>query len=71
MSSLTVKEKAKRYDALQVAIKYTVETLQKQRKDCENRYQTQPAGDIIGAYSKGMADACESMIQTLVRWEDE
>ena len=65
--ALAKTEKAARWDALQVAIRFTAETYRARRAECENKYGSYGAG-TLGAYNKGMADAYGQMIETLERW---
>lgn len=68
MAELTIKEKAARYDALQVAIKLNIENLQRRKKDAQSQYDKNLIFNTVGiisAYNKGIADTCEDMITTL------
>lgn len=51
MIHLVEKEKADRFDFLQVAFKHTKEMYEKRRKDADQRYRD---ASVIGAYNKGM-----------------
>lgn len=62
---LTRDEKAKRYDALQVAIKTEREAFMQREKDALQKYKD---ASIIGAYNKGLADAYEQAVDSLGRW---
>ena len=65
MAILTTKEKANRYDALQAAIEDTIEIYRRRQHDAKKDYKD---ASIIGAYTKGLADAYEATIQTLERF---
>lgn len=69
MITLTKSEKASRYDALQAAIRYTLEAYRKRQHECDEHYSAYGAGPL-GAYSKGMADAYSQAAETLERWLD-
>lgn len=66
---LTEKEKANRYDALQTAIKYTLEKCKKYRESEDSQYFAY-RGSIPGAYHKGQSVAYEQIISDLERWSD-
>ena len=70
MITLTTKEKADRYDALQMAIKFTLNSY-RERKDVHDQHarEEQRAG-FLGAYSIGMSDAFGHAIADLERWYD-
>lgn len=59
---ITTREKAKRYDAIQSALKFHIDTYSQRKREALNRYRDT---DVIGAYNKGMADAYRDMLQTL------
>lgn len=63
-------EKADRYDALQSAIKHTIESYQRLRKDMDKRYSDAKEVGILGAYNKGYADACDMIVDDMGRWID-
>ena len=65
MIHLTEKEKANRYDSLQVAIKHTKEMYERRRKDADQRYRD---ATPIGAYNKGLSDGFGYIIDDLERW---
>ena len=67
MIHLTEKEKADRYDALQVVIKHTMEMYKKRRKDADKRYRE---ASIIGAYNKGLSDGFGYILDDLERWSE-
>lgn len=68
---MTAREKADRYDALQVAIRYTAEAWRTRRAESLRNYESLGADlRILGAYNKGMADAYERVLATLERWLD-
>lgn len=66
---MTNKEKAERYEALQMAIKVSLDGYIMRRDDAETKYnehiQTAP---IIGGYEKGLHDAYKNIVETLERW---
>ena len=67
--ALTKAEKTARYDALQVAIRYTLKAYKARRTECLRNYEAYGADTgVLGAYNKGMADAYGQMIETLERW---
>lgn len=69
--SLTKAEKAARYDALQVAIRYMAKQYRTRRTECLQRYEAYGADStMLGAYNKGMADAFEVTADVLERWCD-
>ena len=67
MINLTAEEKAARYDALQAAIKYTIEVYKRRRTEALKNYQAYGALDI-GAYSLGTADAFGQAVEAMERW---
>ena len=67
---MTTKEKAERYDALQVAIKITLEGYRRRAKEHERQYYEAQAIGITGAYSKGLSDGFDHVIADLERWSD-
>ena len=69
--SLTKTEKAARYDALQVAIRYTAKQYRARRTECLQRYEAYGAETgVLGAYNKGLVDAYEVVAEILERWVD-
>ena len=67
--ALTKAEKAARYDALQVAIRYMAKQYRTRRTECLQRYEAYGADTgVLGAYNKGMADAYEVSVEALERW---
>ena len=67
--ALTKAEKAARYDALQVAIRYMAKQYRTRRTECLQRYEAYGADTgVLGAYNKGMADAYEVSAEVLERW---
>ena len=70
MIKLTKSEKASRYDALQAAIKQTMRNYQSRREEAEARFASRAEVGVIGAYSKGQADAYGQMIGDLARWAE-
>lgn len=67
---MTTKEKASRYDALQVAIKITLEGYRKRAKEHERQYNEAKELGLVGAYTKGLSDGFYHVIQDLERWAD-
>ena len=67
MINLTAEEKAARYDALQVAIKYTIKAYKRRRTEALKNYQAYGALNI-GAYSRGTADAFGQAVEAMERW---
>ena len=68
MARLTTKEKANRYDALQVAIEINIKTYKSRRQDAQSRYDKGTVCDrvdMIAAYNKGIADTCEDVLTML------
>lgn len=70
MITLTAKEKADRYDSLQMAIKITLEGYKRRRDEHDRQYSEGQALGLIGAYSKGLSDAFSHVIADLERWCD-
>ena len=70
MIILTTKEKAERYDALQMAIQITLEGYRKRRDTHHRQYKDAQSAGIIGAYSKGLSDAFAHVVNDLERWYD-
>jgi len=65
MITLTEKEKADRFDALQTAFLITQKRYTAQKLDATSKYRD---ASIIGAYNKGLADAYEQVLDDLERW---
>ena len=70
MITLTTKEKADRYDALQMAIKITLAGYRRRRDEHDRQYKEAGELGVIGAYSKGLSDAFGHVIEDLTRWCD-
>lgn len=70
MITLTTKEKADRYDALQMAIKFTLEGYRRRRDEYDRQYRKATDVNVIGAYTKGLSDAFSHVIADLERWSD-
>lgn len=70
MITLTTEEKADRYDALQMAIKITLEGYKRRQKEHDRQYKEAKDLGLIGAYSKGLSDAFCHVIDDLTRWDD-
>ena len=69
--ALTKAEKAARYDALQVAIRYMAKQYRTRRTECLQRYELYGAKTgSLSAYNKGMADAYELVAESLERWAE-
>lgn len=62
MAELTRAEKAERYDALQAAISFKIETYEHRKREAETN-ASEPT--IFRTYHKGAADAYADIIQTL------
>lgn len=62
MATLSTKEKAARYDALQTAIDIMIDIYKRREQDAKAKYTDTT---IIGVYSKGLADAYKETIKTL------
>ena len=67
---MTNKEKADRYDALQVAIKITLEGYRRLSTTHDRQYREAQDLGLIGAYSKGQSDAFCYVIADMERWCD-
>ena len=67
MIKLTKEEKAERYDALQAAIKFTIEIY---RKRVEDNYKEAKTAGMLGAYNEGLADGFKFALEDLERWAD-
>lgn len=70
MITLTPREKADRYDALQMAIKITLEGYRRRRDEHERQYREATEVGVIGAYTKGLSDAFSHAIADLERLYD-
>jgi hypothetical protein len=71
MIRLTKDEKAARYDALQAAIRFTLEAYRTRRTECLRNYEAYGADTgVIAAYNKGMGDAFGIFLEALERWSD-
>ena len=69
--ALTKAEKAARYDALQVAIRYMAKQYRTRRTECLQRYEAYGAdAGVLGSYNKGMADAYEVFAEVMERWAE-
>ena len=69
MIHLAKEEKADRFDALQAAIRFALETYLTRQTECLRNYEAYGADTgILGAYNKGMADAYGQMAEMLGRW---
>lgn len=65
MIHLTQKEKADRFDALQMAFQITNEHYLRRKEEADKRTDRT---DLIGAYNKGISDTCGSILADLERW---
>ena len=70
MIKLTNAEKVSRYDALQSAIRHTLDSYRRRQAESEKRFEEARELGVIGAYSKGQADAMCFFISDLERWAD-
>ena len=70
MITLTTKEKAARYDALQMAIRITLEGYRKRAGTHDRQYRASDGVGFIGVYAKGLSDAYRHVIADLERWID-
>jgi len=68
---VTLEEKAEKYDALQTAIKFTIEAYEYRRETAEGMYWEATKPGNIAAYNKGIADTLKNVITDLRRWADE
>ena len=71
MITLTTKEKAERYDALQMAIKFNLAGYKRRRDEYDRYYKEAAPLGIKSIYSKGMSDAFNHVIADLERWADD
>lgn len=65
MIHLTQKEKADRFDALQVAFNITKQAYNSLQIEASKRYKSD---DVISAYNKGLSDAYIRIIEDIERW---
>lgn len=66
---LTTKEKADRFDSLQLAIKLAARRYTDQKKTAEENLKRYTAEvDAIAGFLKGSAEACGEFIEDLQRW---
>lgn len=65
---MTSKEKAERYDALQMAFKLTKEAYESRRDEACHRWADSPNKSTIAVYNKGQMDAYNEFIDVLERW---
>lgn len=70
MIKLTKEEKAARYDALQAAIKHTIECYKRHIAYNYKRYEELTSEGVLGAYNYGVADGFKSALEDLERWAD-
>ncbi len=71
MITLTTKEKAERYDALQMAIKITLAGYRRRRDEYDRHYKEAVPLGIKNIYSKGLSDAFSHVITDLERWSED
>lgn len=64
---MTNAEKAKRYDALQSAIKLTIAMYRERRRHSLN-HSKENRGSIISAYDYGTSETYKAVIEDLERW---
>ena len=64
---LTTSEKAKRYDALQTAIKHTIEQWEQFRARCMSNYNAH-TDTQIGAFDYGKAEGLRQAAEAAERW---
>jgi len=64
------KEKTEKYDALQTAIKFTIEAYKHRCDEADKNYQNDGKFGNIAAYNKGIADAYRCVIADLERWNE-
>ena len=70
MIYLTEKEKAARYDSLQVAIKYTISAYKKLRDESYEKYERDGQQGSFGVYNFGFSDGIGFALKDLERWAD-
>lgn len=69
MSALTTKEKADRFDSLQLAIKMAAKRYEDQKKTAEKNLERYTTGaDAIAGFIKGSAEAYGEFLEDLQRW---
>ena len=61
---MTQREKADRYDSLQLAFRFERDVLTERIKEL----RAQEGANILGAYNKGRADGFESVLKDIERW---
>lgn len=67
MIQLTQKEKADRFDSLQVAFKVAKESYERRRADADNKYMNIIL-NVLMAYNKGLSDGYGRILDDLERW---
>ena len=65
---MTTKEKAKLYDALQVAIKMTIDSYRNRKEKSQHIYEVNGDRDIIGAFEYGCMKTYEAVLEDMERW---
>ena len=70
MIKLTKEEKAARYDALQAAIKHTINCYKRHIDDNYKKYEELRGQGVLGAYNYGLADGFKHALEDLERWAD-
>ncbi len=65
---MTDKEKASRYDSLQLAFKCAMEKYRVQRDRAEKEYHDGRKGNMLMAFNKGQMTAYDFILQDLERW---
>ena len=61
---MTQREKADRYDSLQLAFRFERDVLSERIKELREK----EGANILGAYNKGRADGFESVLKDIERW---
>lgn len=67
MIKLTQKEKADRFDSLQVAFKVAKTSYKRRKTDADNKYRNITL-NVLSAYNKGLSDGYGRILDDLERW---
>lgn len=67
---MTTKEKAERYDALQVAIEQAIKIWEQHKKDAEDKMDETNV-EIIKGFEKGLATGYDASVSILKMWLDK
>lgn len=67
-ANLTNNEKAKRYDALQTAIKYTIERYRERAGEASKHQRIHAGNNVLNAYDLAVETTLYGVIQDLERW---